>query len=205
MEIKKAKISILNDDTLSNMLKENTFYNKKVSLNETIEIEDITFDSCYFDKISFNTIKLDNVFFIDCVFNKCDLSNYEFFKTNMTRCEFINCKLVGTSFIESVLYDIRITDSMCKYINLSNSKCHNIIIKESNLEKGIFRSLDIKNWILDESDFTGAEFFKTKLKDIDFSNCTILGINIDLDSIKGMVVNEEQAMLLSVLLGIKIK
>ena len=95
MNVKKAKIDILEEDTLTNMKKENTFYNKKVCINESIELKDITFDSCYFDKISFNDIKLDNVFFVDCVFNKCDLSNHEFMKTNLTRCEFNNCNLVG--------------------------------------------------------------------------------------------------------------
>ena len=62
MNVKKAKIDILEEDTLTNMKKENTFYNKKVCISESIELKDIIFDSCYFDRISFNDIKLDNVF-----------------------------------------------------------------------------------------------------------------------------------------------
>ena len=88
MDIKKPKIGLLEDDTLTNMLKENTFYNKKVSTSEHVSIKDITFDSCYFDKVNFEDIELTNVFFMDCIFNKCDISNYEFLKTNITRCEY---------------------------------------------------------------------------------------------------------------------
>ena len=94
---------------------------------------------------------------------------------------------------------------MCKYINVSDSKCENLLIKDTNLTNGVFRNLKIKNWNLIDSDFTSSEFFKTKLSGVDFSECIIVGISVDFDSIKGMIVNEEEALALSTLLGIKIK
>ena len=51
----------------------------------------------------------------------------------------------------------------------------------------------------------GVEFFQTKLKDIDVSNCQISDLRVPVESLKGLIVNYDQALSLSLLLGIKIK
>ena len=62
-----------------------------------------------------------------------------------------------------------------------------------------------KNLIFDKCSLQSVEFFQTKLKDIDFSSCDIKDIRIPIEGLKGIVVSYEQAIGLSLLLGIKIK
>ena len=50
-----------------------------------------------------------------------------------------------------------------------------------------------------------TQIFRTNLKGIDFSTCNIEGFVVDKDNLKGMVVNQFQAVELSKLLGIVVK
>ena len=50
-----------------------------------------------------------------------------------------------------------------------------------------------------------TEFFQTKLKGLDFSSCDIKDIRVPIEVLKGLTVSYEQALGLSLLLGIKIK
>ena len=63
----------------------------------------------------------------------------------------------------------------------------------------------LKNTIFNKIDFTNSQIFNTNLNKIDFSNCNIEGIIIGREDLKGMIVNEFQALELSKLLGIIIK
>ena len=56
-----------------------------------------------------------------------------------------------------------------------------------------------------DSNLFGSEFVQTKLKDIDLSTCNIEDIRVDINNLKGCSVNLEQALELSLLMGIKIK
>ena len=59
--------------------------------------------------------------------------------------------------------------------------------------------------ILNNVNFQKSQFFKTKLNKIDFTTCNISGITVDINDLKGMIVNEYQALELSNLLGIIIR
>lgn len=49
------------------------------------------------------------------------------------------------------------------------------------------------------------QFFKTPLNKIDLSKCKIEGIGIALEDIKGVIIDQIQAIDLLYLLGVKIK
>ena len=59
--------------------------------------------------------------------------------------------------------------------------------------------------VIKENDFENSQLFRTNLKNIDFRTCNIGGIIVGLEDIKGMIVNNMQAIQLSKLLGIVIK
>ena len=48
-------------------------------------------------------------------------------------------------------------------------------------------------------------FYRTSLKDIDLSDSNIAGISVQLEDIKGAIINEFQAVDLLYLLGVKLK
>ena len=62
-----------------------------------------------------------------------------------------------------------------------------------------------KNITFLECNLNKIELVKTKLKDIDFSTCEFNGVTVDIPDLKGIIVNEFQALELSKLMGLKIK
>ena len=63
----------------------------------------------------------------------------------------------------------------------------------------------IDNMATEECDFSRAEFYDTKLKNLDFTRCNISNIVVEANDIKGVIVNEEQAIAFAKLLGIVVK
>lgn len=181
-------------------LEEYSFKNENIELHTNVEINSCEFNGVIFDKVD---IKFGNI--EDVVFKNCDISNVRFIDTTIYRVKFENCKLFGTNFIDSSLNHITIKDSMCSLINITSTKLKNVELLNSNFKESTILECNIKNIILNSIDFTNSEILNTPLKDIDLSNTNLLNLNTDLYSIKGMIINQYQAMDLIQILGVKIK
>ena len=73
------------------------------------------------------------------------------------------------------------------------------------MQNSSISEVKLKNVNFKENDFENSQLFRTNLKSIDFRTCNIGGIIVGLEDIKGMIVNNMQAIQLSKLLGIVIK
>ena len=73
-------------------------------------------------------------------------------------------------------------------------------IKEASIN-----NIKWKNLKFSESNLTSAEFYNTQLKNLDLRTSTIKNIKVTINNLKGLIVNLEQALELSLLLGINIK
>ena len=91
------------------------------------------------------------------------------------------------------------------HYKITNSKIDVLEVKNSLFREARFVSTTLKNVTFNEVNFRGCEFFNTSLKDIDFSSCDISDVMVKANDIKGMIVNESQALMLVNLLGIIIK
>ena len=89
--------------------------------------------------------------------------------------------------------------------NLSNSSFKDVKIENTNLQSSGICEVKFKNIEFEECNLNKCQLFRTKLKNIDFSTCDINGIIVDASDLKGVIVNEFQALELSKLLGLKIK
>ena len=67
-----------------------------------------------------------------------------------------------------------------------------IAISNSDFSETSFTSVKFNYVVLNEVNFTKAEFFKSPLRDIDFSNSKIDGVSFDLFSVKGMIIDSFQ-------------
>ena len=68
-----------------------------------------------------------------------------------------------------------------------------------------FQENKFKNIVLKNADLTQAQFFKSSLNGIDFSDSLIDGIVVSIEDLKGAIINEFQAVDLIGLIGVKIK
>lgn len=160
---------------------------------------------CKFENCKCPDSRWEGSYFTDTIFENCDFSNASFTDSNFTRVTFINCKLVGCDFLNTFLYNVTIHESNCKYINLDYAIFKEVEIKNANLEYCSIKESKIKGSEFDNCILRGSQLFKTKLDKIDFSSCDIEGIIVTIEDLKGIIVNEFQAIELAKLLGITIK
>lgn len=165
----------------------------------------VEFRSCVFQNVDFSEMKISKSNFIHVRFEHCDLSNLDFHETTWYCVEFVDCKFVGTLFFGSSMKNILMEGCMGSFANFNGVLFENVEIHSCVFEEGYFSELRLKEFEIDDSNFNECEFLHTPLKGIDFTSCQIHGIKIDAESLKGMIVNEFQAILLSTMLGIIIK
>ena len=81
----------------------------------------------------------------------------------------------------------------------------NILFENTILRNSNFQENKLKNIILKKADLTRTQFFKTNLKGLDLSDSIIDGIIVSLEDIRGVMINEFQAVDLIGLIGVKVK
>ena len=160
------------------------------------EIYNIEIKKSKFSHCILSNCKFENTFFNNVYFENCDFSNSSFDSCNFTKVTFYNCKFIGCNLFSSILDTATFNSCNCEYLNFSDS---------SMRMSTSFNNIKLLLNDFNDCKFTSATFYKTSLADIDFTTSDISGISVDLPSLKGAIVNEFQAMSLSLLLGIKIK
>ena len=78
-------------------------------------------------------------------------------------------------------------------------------MKDCNLKEASLYKIKQKNLILKNCDLEKVDVFETNLENLDIRTCNINQIKIDIKSMKGLIVNEEQALALAKFLQIIIK
>ena len=75
----------------------------------------------------------------------------------------------------------------------------------TSLEKSYLADTSLQDCIFDKVNFLESDILHTSFSSIDISSCCLKDVRLTLDSLKGAIVSEEQALAFSKLLGIKIK
>ena len=213
MNILKPQKLFLNDsqneklDQVMEKFQEKKIERAQFECEEKYEIElyDVEFEYCKFNKITILSSKLEKATFKDVIFDNCNFANTSFMNSTFIRCEFNNCKLEGANLADSILYNVSFIGTNAKYINLSLASLERVVFDDTILRNSYFQENKLKNVYFKKADLTQSQFFKTSLKNIDISNANIEGIAISIDDIKGAIIDQMQALDLLYLIGVKIK
>jgi uncharacterized protein YjbI with pentapeptide repeats len=65
--------------------------------------------------------------------------------------------------------------------------------------------MKIKDLAIEKCDFTSSEWNDTKLNGLDFSDSIIVGIAVNPNNLRGVIVSQAQAADMAKLLGIQVK
>ena len=105
-----------------------------------------------------------------------DYSGTNFFRAILHEADMTNCNLTGANFDEATLVqaDLRwakLTDATFVYAamkscNLAGAKCHKTDFSRAELDPSTF-----KDTVLEEANFTSAQFGNTDLLNLEFKNC----------------------------------
>ena len=84
-----------------------------------------------------------------------------------------------------------------RFLNITFSSC--------NLDEASFLEIKCKKLFLEDCSLNQIELMKMPLKGLDITSCQFDYLKVDMKGLNGLIVNMEQALILSSLLGIKIK
>lgn len=204
MKRKSPKLSYLENARFENDIE---YIGLEINENpkEKMILNDMTFDSCIFNKIDFSNMILNNVSFLDCIFRECDLANKEFENIFIIRTEFFNSRLTGVNISKSKLQDVLFGDSLMNYFAISDCAVENTEFINCNLISSRLFNLKLKNTEFKESVMRDFEVINTSLKGIDLSTDEISNLLVNIGDIAGIKVNMSQAIDLLKLLEIEVK
>lgn len=182
---------------------ENSFFSKQqLRFNDLHHLE---FRTCRFEKSNLNHVQIPNGYLLDVEIIDCDLSNAVFNMTLFRRVHFKSCKLTGADFSEALLDQVTFEDCQMDYVNFSDTKIKGLNFVNCQLQEGSFNSCDLKKASFEKCNLSRCEFISTSLKDLDLRTNDISSLLLSLENLRGAIVSSEQALQLSLLLGIKIK
>ena len=109
--------------------------------------------------------------------------------------------------LPSRLRSSRISGSGFRYANFSGGAWENVELADSNWSESVLTELRLRCLKLERVDFTGADFFRTCLKGVDLSECTIDHITLSetCAELKGATLDAAQDAVAARILGILIR
>ncbi len=168
------------------------------------ELSQQEFFECVFRNVTFQS-DCDSCMFVDCIFDHCDFSNADFHETVFRRCEMKMCRMTGTDFSYGRFQDVLMEGCESSYANYACSKWRIASWKDMSFTEAGFMSCSFEDVRVKRCRFINADFNDTKLKDMVFSDSDISGISLNVQNLKGAVMNSSQALACTRLLGITIK
>ncbi|WP_296644334.1 pentapeptide repeat-containing protein [Romboutsia sp. 13368] len=210
IKIQKPKIPIsLNDcdDVINEILDYEKLEETLVENTQVYGIENlsVSLNSCVFKNVVFEYCDFRRIDMTDVIFENCDISNINLSYSSLYRAEFINCKLTGCTFNDSTLKSVVFKNCLGRYSNFAYSKFSGVNIEDSDFSFAVFQEIENQTLLLDSNNLTKSVFTGTSLKNVDFTNSNIDGIELRLKDVCGGTFSVEQALDLSKLMGINIK
>ncbi len=161
------------------------------------------FDGSLFENVSFDQ-SIEALSFVDCIFNHCDFSSIKLKSAYFLRCEFNACKALGSNFSKSKFSYTSIKDSMFSMADFSECICDHLRLQNSDYSQSSFVYCKFDGFITENINFTSTDFTATSLENCDFSSCELHGASVTTVLIKGLTINEQQAVAFTKLFGLKI-
>ncbi len=193
------------DGTLAHLGKEYRFETLQFKDEEcSQDLSDLEFHECTFTHVTFEA-DARGTLFADVIFDHCDFSNRDFEESVFRRVQFNHCRLTGIDLTRCTFEDVELKECEARYTSFGGSHFKRVLLEQCVLVQAGFSSCRFEQMELHDDDFTEAEFVETKLKDMDFSDCMFQGIMISPEDLKGVTLNEEQALMCVRLLGVNVK
>ncbi|EAG2278185.1 hypothetical protein B1N78_16210, partial [Listeria monocytogenes] len=134
----------------------------------------------------------------------CDFSNLECFGASFHRVHFKQCKLTGTNFAESYFRDCTFEDCVANFASFSNTNLGTMLFRQCQLNDSEFYEMDWKHLTLQENQLNNSNWFHTKLATLDFRTNQFQKIALSFEHLRGLTVDQEQALVIAAGLGLVI-
>lgn len=162
------------------------------------------FYECTFHNVRF-TKDMKNCLFADVIFDRCDFSNINMNSSVFRRVQIRTCRMMGTELTGAVMQDTVMEGCQGSYLNLNGSKMKRTVLKDMILEQAGMSMIEHSDVSIENCNFTKSEWVDTKMNGLDLSDCQVDGIMVDPENLRGLTVNEEQAVAFAELLGLNVR
>ncbi|MFF2889398.1 pentapeptide repeat-containing protein [Paenibacillus sp. NPDC057967] len=175
-------------------------------------IQDCSFDERDIDRVTFEKIIFRNVTFADTswarmeltdvIFEKCDFSNADWTDAVLHRTEFRDCKMIGMQLTGATIRNVLIDNALADYASLRVSNTKQFIIQDSSLSRADFCFAKLQKTELSRCNIDRAQFSGTPLSGMDLSDCEFNGLSVNIEDLKGCMISREQAYVFAALFGL---
>ncbi|EOL44750.1 pentapeptide repeat protein [Enterococcus phoeniculicola] len=174
---------------------------------------DLSYDTCsnlvireaHLQRLVMQRTQLERFECSNVIFENCDLSNLEWIAGSFQQVLFKQCKLTGTNFAESYLRDCQFDNCLATLSSFSNTNLKTVTFSNCELTDSEFVEVTWKQLVLEENQLTGSSWFHTKLAHLNLSTNTFDSIALSQEWMKGLIVNQEQAIVIAMGLGLVIE
>ena len=120
--------------------------------------------------------------------------------------EMLRCRFEEADFRRVHLRDCILTETSLRYANFCEGVWERVGLNECSLKDASLSVMRLVRPVFHEVDLSGADFFRTPLRGVDLSECTIEGIAVSENcaELRGARINALQATELARLLGVNI-
>lgn len=157
------------------------------------------------EKVVMQKTRLEYFECSNVIFHKCDLANLEAIGASFHQVVFDQCKLTGTNFAESYLRDCRFTNCVANFSSFSNTNLKTVTFTDCELKDSEFYEMTWKNLELKKNQISGSNWFRTPLSGLDFTSNTFSKISLSQENLRGLKVDQEQALVIALGLGLLIE
>jgi uncharacterized protein YjbI with pentapeptide repeats len=149
--------------------------------------------------------KLTHLTWLDVLCERCDLSMIEWPGAKLTRAVIRECRITGAKLHEGELDNVRFVDCQLDYASFSEARFRHASFEGCQLKEADFSRADLAGTSFVRCDLKGADFSGGKLHGADVSASSLSEIRVGAGDVRGLVVNREQATVLSQLFGLVLR
>lgn len=160
---------------------------------------------CKLEKVMIQKSVLERLECQNVVFDKCDFSNLECIAASFHRVHFKQCKLTGTNFSESFFKDCTFENCLADFASFSGANMKVVHFSDCQINESEFYELTWKNLLLTNNQIAGSNWFHTKMNGLDLRGNRFDKIAFSQDCLPGVLVDQEQALIIAAGLGMIIE
>ncbi len=168
-------------------------------------LEQLKFLECHVKNFSLGQATVTDIRITNSKFEDCDLANAKCTKALAERTEFIKCRMTGFKSPEAVFKNVLFKNCQCKLSQFRFCKFKNVTFEHCILEEADFYGADLTGAVFSDCDLLKADFSSARMHETDLRTSKIAGISVNIESLKGAIIDVSQVNDLAWLLGVKIE
>ncbi|MCC5637806.1 pentapeptide repeat-containing protein [Nostoc sp. CHAB 5844] len=178
------------DDRLDELESYKNVYLSNCQLEGT---KGVDFQYAYFDNVKIINTYFKKLSLQDVEISKSDFANTECEESLLNRVEFINSRLLGFKAIKSRLKNVIFKGCQCQFSQFNFSKLERAIFDNCNLENSTFLEASLTKVKFINCQMNNVILVDTKFKETDFRGSNIEGLQININQLKGAILDPFQA------------